>query len=186
MKHLLAKASSMFVVSGLVKMAAGIAIIFWPIDGFTSLIYLFGVPAIVQGIIHMNTAVHNRSMFGYWWVLLLEGIVYTAAGLFALAFPGITPPSLMIIIAAAWSFSGFVMILLSIQLNREWVKGFELVLAGIISIVAGVYLVTHLNDNIYSILWIIVSYSFMIGILTIFFGVKAKAWRNRYFDDIME
>src|SRR5438309_156657 len=133
MKYLLGKASSMFVVSGLVKMAAGIAIIFWPIDEFTPLIYLFGIPATVQGIIHINTAVHNRRMFDYWWVLLLTGIVYTAAGLVVLGFPGITQAFFITVIAATWLFVGAVMILISIKLDREWEKEFELVLAGILS-----------------------------------------------------
>jgi|SRR5215217_3431844 len=176
----------MFVVSGLVKMAAGITIFLWPIDEFTPLIYLFGIPAIVQGIIHINAAAHNRSMFNYWWVLLLVGVVYTAAGLVVLGFPGIAPAFLITVIAAAWSFAGVVMILLSIQLNREWEKQFELLLAGILSLMAGVYLVTHLHHNVYSILWVVVSYSFLIGMLTIMFGLKARSWQHMYFDDIME
>jgi uncharacterized membrane protein HdeD (DUF308 family) len=176
----------MFVVSGLVKLAAGVAIIFWPIDEFTPLIYLFGIPAIVQGIIHINAAIHNRRMFDYWWVLLLVGIGYMAAGLFVLGFRGITPVFLITVIAVTWLFAGVVMILISIQMNREWEEEFELLLAGILSLMLGIYVVTHLHQSVYSILWVVISYSFLIGLLTIMFGLKARSWQHMYFDDIME
>jgi uncharacterized membrane protein HdeD (DUF308 family) len=71
-------------------------------------------------------------------------------------------------------------------LNKELENGYGLLLSGILSLMAGVYLVTHLNSNVYSILWVVVSYSFLIGMLTIYFGLKARSWRYMYFDDIME
>jgi uncharacterized membrane protein HdeD (DUF308 family) len=176
----------MFVVSGLVKMAAGVTIFLWPIDEFTPLTFLFGIPAIIQGVIHINAAVSNRSMYDDWWVLLLVGIVYAVTGLVVLGFPGITPFFLITVIASAWLFAGVVMILLFIRLNREWEKEFELLLAGILSLMAGIFMVTHQHDNVYSVLWVVVSYSFLIGTLTLMFGIKARSWLHIYFDDPME
>jgi uncharacterized membrane protein HdeD (DUF308 family) len=109
-----------------------------------------------------------------------------AAGVLTLSYPDITPVILMSIIAAAWSFAGVIMVLLSILLNIERENGFGLLFSGILSLMAGVYLVTDLHRNVYAILWVVVLYSFLIGILTILFGLKARSWRYMYFDDNLE
>ena len=186
MKYLLSNISSMFVFSGLVKIAAGIAVFLWPSADFDALIYFFGIPAIIQSILYINAAAYNRTMYDQWWVLLLPGIVYMATGVITLGYPDITPEFLMIMIAATWSLAGLIMIMLYIQLVHESKNEFKLLLSGVLSIMAGIYLVTHLSQSVYSILWVIVAYCFLIGLLTFFFGLKAKGWQPVYFDDIME
>lgn len=186
MKYLLGKASPMFVASGLIKIAGGIAVCLWPVLDFQTLVYLFGIPSVVQGSIHIITATHYRSMYDHWWVLFFIGIVYMAAGVAAIGYPDVTPMILMIIIAVTWSTVGFTMILLAWRLSKETQNEFGLFLLGSLSITAGIYLATHLYSEIFSILWIVVIYAFLIGILKVIVGIKAKAWQHVYFDDIME
>lgn len=176
----------MFIISGLVKIVAGIAICLWPIADFTPLIYLFAVPGVLQGIVHITTALQYKEMYDQWRVMLFEGIIYLTAGVFILGYPGITPVLLMVAIATAWSLVGIIMVRMSIQLNKESQNEFGLLLSGILSIMAGVYLVINLDRDVYSVLWVLVIYSFLIGILTMIFGIKARSWQHMYFDDIME
>jgi uncharacterized membrane protein HdeD (DUF308 family) len=186
MKYLLGKTSPMFVISGFVKIAAGIAICLWPVIDFSTLIYLFGIPSLVQGSLHIITAAQYRNMYDNWWTIFLMGIVYMVAGVITISYADITPQLLMIIIAITWATAGFIMMLLAWRLNKEMQSELGLFLSGALSIFAGVYLLTSLHADIFSILWVVVIYSFLIGILTTLFGVKAKAWQHVYFDDIME
>jgi len=186
MKYLLGKASTMFVVSGLVKIAAGIVICLWPISDFTPLIYLFGLPAIIQGIVHLTSAAQYRSRYEDWRVLLMQGVIYLAAGAIVVGYPGVTPGFLMVAIAVAWLLSGIVNVMMSVQLNKELQKEVGLLLSGILSIMAGIYILTNLNREVYLLLWILVIYGFLIGILNILFGIKARTWHHMYFDDYME
>ncbi|MGZ3851859.1 MAG: HdeD family acid-resistance protein [Flavisolibacter sp.] len=186
MKYLLRKTSNMFIVSGLVKIAAGILICLWPIADFTPLIYLFGLPALVQGIVHLTNAVQYRSRYEDWPVLLVQGVIYLVAGATVVGYPGVTPGFLMVAIATAWLLSGIVNILMSVQLNREAQKEVGLLSSGLLSIIGAVYLFTNLDREVYVLLWILVIYSFLIGILTIIFGVKSKTWDLMYFDDYRE
>ena len=186
MKYLLGKASAMLIYSGLIQMMAGTTIYFWPLAEFTPLVYLFGIPAFLQGVIHINSAAQNRSIYGYWWVLLVVGMAYLAAGVVTLGYPDLTPALLLLVMATTWSFAGVVMILISVQLNREWENELALLISGILSLMSGIFLVMNLQRSIYSILWVIVCYSFLVGIFTILFGMKARAWQHIYFDDIME
>jgi uncharacterized membrane protein HdeD (DUF308 family) len=186
MKYLLRRTSSMFVASGLVKLAAGIAICVWPISDFTPLVYLFGVPAILQGVVHISTAVQFRERYEDWRVLLVEGFIYLVGGVLVVAYPGVTPAFLMAAIAVTWSLVGIIMIMMSVQLNNESQNEVGLLLSGILSIIAGIYLFTNLNREVYVLLWILVIYSFIIGILNIIFGVKARSWQQMHFDDYIE
>lgn len=186
MKYLLGKASSMFVVAGLIKITAGIAVCLWPLIDFPTLIYLFGIPSIIQGSLHVITAVQYRSIYNDWWTIFLMGVIYMAAGVVTIGYPDVTPIFLMVIISVTWSIVGLTMMLLAWRLNREMQNEFGLFLSGVLSIMAGVYLTTHLYSDLFSILWVVVIYAFLIGILTMLFGIKARAWAHVYFDDTME
>jgi uncharacterized membrane protein HdeD (DUF308 family) len=186
MKYLLGRTSSMFVASGLVKLAAGIAICLWPISDFTPLVYLFGAPAILQGVVHVSTAFQYRDEYQDWPVLLVEGLIYLLGGVVVVAYPGVTPVFLMVAIGVVWSLVGIIMVMMSVQLNKESQNEVGLLLSGILSIIAGLYLFSNLDRQVYVLLWIIVIYSFIIGILNIVFGIKAKDWKRPYFDDYME
>ena len=186
MKYLLGKVSNLFIISGLLKLTGGILVCLWPLTDFTPLIYFFAIPAIIQGLLHINAATHHKNIYDFWWVLLLIGVIYLAAGGIVLTLPDITPEFLMIVVATAWSLVGAILMLLAFQLQREYENGIGLLLPGIVSIMAGIYMVTNLHRNIYSILWVIVTYSFLIGLLTLIFGIRARAWQHIYFDDIME
>src|SRR5678809_850188 len=98
MKYLVEKSSSMFVISGGVKIAAAIVLCLWPVEDFTPLIYLFGIPAIIQGSSHIISAVYRRTMFGYWWVLFVLGVVYLTAGVVIIGYSDVTPVFLMVAI----------------------------------------------------------------------------------------
>jgi len=186
MKYLLEKASTMFVVSGIVKIAAGIVICLWPIDDFTPLVYLFGVPAIVQGIVHVLKAVQYREIFYNWVTLLMQGLVYLVDGLIVVSYPGVTPAFLMVAIALTWLITGGMMVMMSVQLNKESQKETGLLMSGLLSILAGVYLLINLDRQVYVLLWVLVIYSFLVGILNIIFGVTAGRWGLSYSDDYIE
>ena len=173
----------MFIVSGVIKIAAAVLICVWPMEDFTPLIYLFGVPAVLQGSSYMFFALNQRVNYVQWGALLILGIVYFLPGVLLIVYPNVTPEFLMIAVAATWSLVGLMLILFSIQLNKESQSEVGLLLSGTLSILAGVYMVTNLDRTVYSLLWIIVIYSILIGILHITFGIKAKGWRRFNFDN---
>ena len=186
MKYLLGKTSNMFVVSGLVKIAAGILICLWPVASFTPLIYLFGVPALLQAIVYLSSAVQHRHRYEDWKILFIQGVIYLSAGIAVVGYPGVTPVFLMIAIGATWLLIGIVNVTMSVQLNKESQKEVGLLSSGLLSIVAGVYILSNLDREVYLLLWILVIYSFLVGILNIIFGINARGWRRMYFDEYRE
>jgi uncharacterized membrane protein HdeD (DUF308 family) len=90
------------VVTGLLSVAAGIAIIAWPSPSLTVLGIFLGAWLIVIGTISISGAFAARKVLRDWWLLLLFGLVEIPLGVLALAAPGATLAAL-IIVGGIWA-----------------------------------------------------------------------------------
>jgi uncharacterized membrane protein HdeD (DUF308 family) len=122
---------------GLVAIAFGILAMIAPGKAFLSLVLLFGVYAIVDGVLALVLAPRRVQSRG---APIARGIVSIAAGVIAFVWPGITAFALLLVIAAWAIVSGFLEIATAIQLRKqlegEWLLGLE----GVLSIAFGVLL----------------------------------------------
>lgn len=87
------------VLRGVLAVAFGMVAPIWPGPTLGVLVLLFGVYALIEGVLALSAAVRQYG-HGYWWLLLLEGIAGTAIGICALIWPGLTTVALLVIIAA--------------------------------------------------------------------------------------
>src|SRR5262245_2276445 len=105
------------VVTGLLSVAAGIAIIAWPSPSLTVLGIFLGSWLIVIGTIAISGAFAARKVIPDWWLLLLFGLVEIPLGVLALAAPGATLAAL-IIVGGIWTVAiGATRIVLAFQLR---------------------------------------------------------------------
>ncbi|HEX8114040.1 MAG TPA: DUF308 domain-containing protein, partial [Kofleriaceae bacterium] len=122
---------------GLVAIAFGILAMIRPGAAFLSLVLLFGVYAIVDGVLALVLAsqrVHARG------ALVARGIVSIAAGVLALEWPGITAFVLLLVIAGWAIVSGVLEIAMAIQMRKQLESEWLLALEGALSVVFGVLL----------------------------------------------
>src|SRR5262245_54090039 len=77
------------------------AILAWHLPGFAlaSLILVFGVFCLVDGVLAVWTAIAGRKFSESWWVLLLGGLLGIGVGLLTFMAPGLTAISLLFYIA---------------------------------------------------------------------------------------
>jgi uncharacterized membrane protein HdeD (DUF308 family) len=105
------------VVTGLLSVAAGIAIIAWPSPSLTVLAIFLGSWLIVIGTVGISGAFAARNVLDDWWLLLLLGLVEVPVGVLALADPGATLAAL-IIVGGIWAVAiGATRIVLAFQLR---------------------------------------------------------------------
>src|ERR1700739_3803884 len=84
----------LFVIKGLLLLAAGVAILIRPAEGYVGLSVLFSVVIFCAGLAQIPFASGNRpSMSGWGWTLA-SGIIDLAIGLFLFAFPGVSMATL--------------------------------------------------------------------------------------------
>src|SRR5579883_3049744 len=111
-------------IRSLVFILFGIAALLWPGPTLAFFIYLFGIFAIVEGIIAAATAIQERQIYKNWWVLLLAGIAGTIVGILVFSWPGITSLILFYMVGA-WAFVVGILSLL-------WVLGLAAVIYGVL------------------------------------------------------
>jgi uncharacterized membrane protein HdeD (DUF308 family) len=105
------------VVTGLLSIAAGIAIIVWPGPGIVAVAIFLGAWLIVSGTIAIAGAFAMRRLWSQWWLLLILGLLEIPLGVLALANPGATLAAL-VTVAGIWAVAiGVMRIVLAFELR---------------------------------------------------------------------
>jgi uncharacterized membrane protein HdeD (DUF308 family) len=106
------------VVTGLLSIAAGIAIIVWPGPGIVAVAIFLGAWLIVTGTLAISGAFAARKLLPDWWLLLVIGLLEIPLGVLALANPGATLAAL-ITVAGIWAVAiGVMRIVLAFEVKR--------------------------------------------------------------------
>jgi uncharacterized membrane protein HdeD (DUF308 family) len=106
------------VISGLLSVVAGVAIIVWPGPGVVAVAVFLGAWLIVTGTLAIAGAFAARHILPDWWMLLIVGLVEIPLGVLALADPGATLAAL-ITVAGIWAVAiGVMRIIIAFQVKR--------------------------------------------------------------------
>jgi uncharacterized membrane protein HdeD (DUF308 family) len=105
-------------LTGLLSIAAGVAIIVWPSPSLTVLGIFLGSWLIVIGTLSIGGSLAGRKLLPDWWLLLLAGLFEVILGVLALAEPGATLAAL-ITVGGIWAVAvGVTRIVLAFQLRH--------------------------------------------------------------------
>src|SRR3954465_11073992 len=106
------------VVTGLLSIASGIAIVVWPGPGVVAVAIFLGAWLIVGGTLAISGAFAARPLMSDWWLLLVIGLLEIPLGVLALANPGATLAAL-ITVAGIWAVAiGVMRVVVSFQGKR--------------------------------------------------------------------
>lgn len=105
-------------LTGLLSVATGIAIIVWPDPSLIVLGIFLGAWLIVVGTISISGALAGRRVLPDWWLLLLLGVSEVILGVLALADPGATLAAL-ITVGGIWAVViGALRVVLAFQIRH--------------------------------------------------------------------
>jgi len=162
-----------FTLRGILALLFGILAFVAPGATLTTLVYVFGFYAILNGLIALYAAWNLRS-YDSWWVFLLEGLLGIAAGVIAFVSPGATALAFLSVIAAWAILVGILQIVAAIRLRQvienEWSMG----LNGLASVIFGVLLVVWPRSGLVTISWIIGFYAIAFGIMLLILGSRLR------------
>lgn len=161
------------VLRGVVTVLFGLLALTMPGVTLAALIILFGVYSLVDGAFAILSVVRKR-FGGYWWAVLLQGIVSVAAGVFTLVWPGITAIVLLYVIAFWAIVTGILQIIGAIRLRKvirgEWL----LVIGGILSIVLGLVLFARPLVGVLAVVFWIGIYAILAGLMITVLGFRMR------------
>jgi uncharacterized membrane protein HdeD (DUF308 family) len=143
------------------------------------LVYLFGAYALIDGIMAIASAISNRKGESAWVAILLGGIAGVLVGIATFFMPGVTAIVLLILIAAWCIVTGVAQILAAIRLRKAITGEWLLVLAGIVSVLFGVFLVTRPAAGALAVTLYIGGFAIVLGMLQLMLAFRLRSWSNR-------
>jgi uncharacterized membrane protein HdeD (DUF308 family) len=165
-------------VRGIAAVLFGLLAFIWPHITLLALVFLFGIYALVDGVLSIGRAVRAARESRSWVWPTLGGIVSIAAGILAFVWPGLTALILLFIIAAWAVVSGIFDLIAGIVLHDEISNEWLLILGGVISVAFGVVVFTRPGVGALAIVWLIGAYAIVIGVQRIALAFHVRDWQQ--------
>lgn len=138
----------------------------WPVPTVKALAVLFGVYALVDGVLALGTALGGSAQKDRQ-VLGLEGLFSVIAGGAALAWPEATPRALLLILSAWAVATGITEVTGALRLRRDLDHEWLLLWSGAASVLAGLVLAIRPGAAVGATAWLIGGYAVGFGGLLI-------------------
>jgi uncharacterized membrane protein HdeD (DUF308 family) len=169
----MARAWWSFVLRGLLAVVVGVIFLLFPQLGLQALILAFAAWMIVDGGTELIGAWRMRGQ-KQWWVDILEGVAGIVVGVIAVVIPGLTALALLFLVAAWAIVTGVLEIVAAIRLREHISNELWLGLAGLLSVLFGLYLVLFPGAGMLSLLWLAGFFAILFGATLLLLG-----WRLR-------
>jgi uncharacterized membrane protein HdeD (DUF308 family) len=160
---------------GVLGLVIGLIAFIFPGPTLLSLVTLFAIYLIIDGILAIVAAVHAARRQERWGYLTFEGIVGILAGIIAMALPGITV-LVFVGLLAAWAFiSGTLEFRAAYNLEKDHGRWW-LALGGIVSIIFGIVLVAAPEFGAVVVSWWVGAYATFFGasLIALAFQLRAR------------
>jgi uncharacterized membrane protein HdeD (DUF308 family) len=159
------------VVRGALGILFGLLVFAYPQTAVTVFVYLFGAYMLLDGIVALTMAFDVSRGRGW---LILSGIAGIAAGILTFLYPSTTALALVYIVAAWAILSGIFEVIAALEWREVLGDAWMLGLAGVLSIIVGVLLVSSPSAGLLAWAWLIGIYAIGYGVLYIVAGLRIK------------
>ncbi|HEY4033164.1 MAG TPA: DUF308 domain-containing protein [Ktedonobacteraceae bacterium] len=150
----------MLAIRGIIALLFGLAVFIRP-TLFTSFAFLFGIYALVDGIIAVGTSFDDRASNNRWWIVFLEGLVGIVFGLLAM-FSSMA----LLNVVAIWALVMGILELASVFATQgSFAHDWTMVIGGIVSVVLAIVLFFTGTTSMLM----------LVGVFAIIFGVMMFA-----------
>jgi len=164
---------------GLLWVAFGILVFTQPGITLFALAALFGAFVLIDGIMNVANAIGGRHERDHWWLLLLVGLAGIVVGLLAIMNPAISALALLFYVAVWAITTGVLEIVGAVRLRREIRGELWLILAGLISVAFGVFLMARPAAGILTVLWLVGGFGIAFGAALIILSLRARGFVHR-------
>ena len=165
----------LMLLRGLVAIGFGILIFAKPQISVQVLVYLFGIYALVDGLLGVSVAIQARKEVDSWGVLLLWGLIGVAVGVLAFLRPDITALGLLYYIALWAIATGVLEIAAAVRLREVIKNEWLLIIAGLVSVAFGVWLIARPDAGAVAVLSVIGAYAILFGVLVGILAFKIRS-----------
>ena len=152
-----------FLIRGIAAVLFGIIALAMPGIALYVLVILFGAYALVDGVFALIGALREAEAHNQWVHLLFVGIFGVLVGAITFVFWQITAFALLYLIAAWAVVTGILELVGAFELRRHLANEVLWMLAGLVSIGFGVWLILRPANGALAVIWIIGIYAIVFG-----------------------
>jgi uncharacterized membrane protein HdeD (DUF308 family) len=168
----------LLLLRGLAAIAFGVIAFLWPGITLVALTYLFGIYAIVDGVVAIWAAFNAQGDAAPRWWLGLSGVVGIIAGIVAFAYTGITALVLLVFIAVWAIIIGVLQLYAAIQLWKVIDNDWWLILSGLLSIAFGAVLIAWPSTGALAVIWTIAWFAVFFGCMFVGLAFELKKFKR--------
>ena len=168
----------LLLLRGLAAIAFGVIAFLWPGITLVALTYLFGIYAIVDGVVAIWAAFNAPADAGPRWWLGLSGVVSILAEIVAFAYTGVTALVLLVFIAVWAIIIGVLQLYAAIRLWNVIDNDWWLILSGLLSIAFGAVLIAWPSTGALAVIWTIAWFAVFFGCMFIGLAFELKKFKR--------
>jgi uncharacterized membrane protein HdeD (DUF308 family) len=162
-------------IRGLVAVLFGLLTLFLPGITLVTLVLLFGVYALVDGVFNVIAFFRVAS---HQWALLIEGVVGIVAGVITFAMPAITAIALLYLIAFWAILTGIFEIVAGIRLRKAIANEWLLLMMGVLSLLFGFLILFAPGAGALAIMLWIGAYALVFGVFLLALAFRLRGHRR--------
>jgi uncharacterized membrane protein HdeD (DUF308 family) len=165
----------LLLLRGIAAIAFGLLAFLWPGLTLLTLVFLWGIYAIADGILALWAAIASKGgeIAPRWW-LAVVGIAGILAGTLAFVWPGMTALVLLMFIASWAIVIGVLQIWGAIRLRKEIEGEWLLALSGVLSVAFGVIMFAQPGAGALAVVWLIGWFAILAGCVYIALAFQLK------------
>ncbi|MCL5961698.1 MAG: DUF308 domain-containing protein [Chloroflexi bacterium] len=159
----------MLALRGIFGVIFGVLLLVWPGITVFAVVLFFGIYVFVYGIVALITGIGRRQ-----WQHIAIGAVGIVAGLITLFWPGITA-LLALYFIVAWAIVTGVLLIVTAARPAVGIPGWLCVVAGIVSLIFGLYVIAFPSEGVLALIWAIGLYSIVFGVVQLIAAITSAA-----------
>lgn len=161
---------------GVITVLFGLAAIFWPGLTLVGLVYLFSIYILASGLIGIVMGITSSGKTPWWVLQVVLGVVELAFGVYFLRHISVSITTFLILAGIVLVIRGLFEIAGAfLEKDEENVSRTLNSLTGLITIVAGVWLMLEPKTVGVAFVWILGVYALVVGSIEIALAVKASS-----------
>ncbi|QSB04850.1 HdeD family acid-resistance protein [Natronoglycomyces albus] len=173
MKELLSANWPLVVARGFLAVLFGVMAVVWPGITLLSLVFLFGIYALIDGFTSVFVGLSRLS--GERWIPLASGGLGILTGILVLAWPGISAVVLLVFVAIWALIIGFSQLWSALRLHGDFTGRALMALSGVAIVALAVYMLAQPGQGAVALVFGIGFLAIVWGLFTVALGFRMRS-----------
>ncbi len=161
----------MLAIRGIIALLFGLAVFIRP-NMFSNFVYLFGIYALVDGLVAAGSSLDERSTNSRWWMVLLEGLIGIVFGMIAMFWMHAS----LLYLMAIWALLMGILALVSVfTMQGNFWHEWTMMISGMASVVLGILFIIFASKGVMPLLPLMGTFAIVFGVMMVARAVQFKS-----------